>query len=228
MKQEYSLKQDKQTGAGFAGFAKAYYDFNMPAVSNVFTVSQQFIEMIYENAKTDTITFEHGSDNTHLIYDGKILLAKIHGDKLTGLWMPTLVDHNSKTAFLQSTGVEFVVSAGFPNMVHGGDNFMKYAYELKYLCIQKMRDMGQDSLFYSQMEGLCMPSVRKFGKNTLYDNKKMTRFNAKNLRELENNVLFSNTILDSEDDKVYVPKLTRVGRGCAEVFYALRNKNLSR
>ena len=63
-----------------------------------------------------------------------------------------------------------------------------------------------------------MPSIRKLGKNTLYDNERMTRFNAPNLRKLGDNVLFSNTILDSEDDKVYVPKLTRVGRVVPKYF----------
>ena len=221
-KQDYSL-------TGFKSFVASYADFGMPAVSEHYMASNQFLDLMYatiKNVTSDKYTFLRGPNETYSICVDNKVLAKIRKGKLIKLLLPGIVKQDANTAFLQGMGVEYVVDAAFPDLIHGGSNFMKYAYDLKHLYVPKMVDTGKDSLFYSQIERVDMPATKKLGKNTLYDNEKCTVFNAKNLRELADNVMFANMVLD--DEKVDASKLVKAGRGCSFAFYAVRDRNLAK
>jgi hypothetical protein len=158
-KQDYSLKKNKEAGAGFSDFATAYYGFDMPPVSECLKISQEFVEMVYQNAKADTITFVHGPNDVHSIYLGKVLLAKIRGEKLVQLWMPGLEKQDKTTNFLKGMGTQYLTFAGFPDLVHGGNKFLREARDLKCLYVPKMQDAGIETLYCSQLERVDLPAL---------------------------------------------------------------------
>ncbi|MBO4480362.1 MAG: hypothetical protein J5742_01920 [Alphaproteobacteria bacterium] len=244
--QEYSLKNQDNTLVKFADFSKAYYDFDMPVISDSFAVSQQFLDLLHYNIKSNKVAFVKGPKDTYSIYAGPVLSAKIHGDHLVKLWMPNLIKQNKHTEFLTGTGTEYLVHAGFPDMIHGGGSFMRYAYDLKHLYVPKMKDMGQNSLKNSQIERLYTPVLEEMGDNSLYENETLTVFDAANFRKFGKRCLYNNNTLtevswpnltDIGDYTLYAnmslmdvetPKLANVGRDCPRIFYSLRDINRAR
>lgn len=227
-KQDYSLKKNKEAGAGFSDFATAYYGFDMPPVSECLKISQEFVEMVYQNAKADTITFVHGPNDVHSIYLGKMLLAKIRGEKLVQLWMPGLKKQDKTTNFLKGMGTQYLTFAGFPDLVHGGNKFLREARDLKCLYVPKMQDAGIETLYCSQLERVDLPAVTELGQDSLHDNTECIMFSAPNVRKFGKRVFYSNMQLNLYDDNINAPNLTEIGFDCADVFYELCGINKSR
>lgn len=226
-KQDYSLKRKQEMGANFSDFASAYHRFDMPPVSDRLKISQQFIEMIYNNTNADVITFAHGPNDNHSIYAGKVRLAKINGEKLIYLWMPDLEKYSISTKFLKSMGTQYLTFVGFPNLVHAGNEFLCEARDLQHLYAPNMKDTGIDFLRYSQIKHIKLPSVMKLGEDSLRNNEECIKFDAPNMREFGPGVFYSNIRLDVDKGYINTPKLTKIGPDCAEVFYYVCHRNNS-
>lgn len=240
IKQEYSLSQ-----ANFEQFATAYYDFGMPPVSDRFMIAQQFIELLYYNLKLKKVTFARGPKNAYSIYLDQTLLARIRDGHLVKLWVPGLTKQNVHTDFLTGFGMEYVRDAGFPDLVHAGNDFIKCGYDLQRLYVPKMKDTGKDCLKYSQLKRFDAKSVVNLGDNFMYNNETLAIFNAKNMRKIGNNCLYNNNSLrcvawpnveyigdgcmyaNAILEDVDTPKLKQVGRNCQPLLYdtVLMNKD---
>ena len=218
---KYSLKDKK-----YFDFAEEYRRFGMAPVSDNLLVARQFIDLMnwtILKMNVDNFTFTCGK-NGYAIYADRVQLAKICDGRLIKLLVPGIVKQDAQfTDFLGSTGVEYVVTAGFPDMVHAGSDFLKYAYDLKHLYIPKVQDFGQDGLRHAQIERLEMQSVVNTGKGFLQDNDTLTSIDAPRWRSMGDKTLYSNAILDP--DNVNAPKLIEVGSLCSDVFYEIMRQN---
>lgn len=195
LKQEYSL--NPTNGAGFYDFIMAYKGFGMPSISEKQIISERFLKLIYTTAK-DTVTFVREHDSDASICTGDAQLAEIQGGKLVKLWLPGLKEASSNTEFLRGEGVEYVVSAGFPDLESfRSTGFMQYGYELQEVDIQKVKILGAKAFKRAfKLKEVRLPVAEKLGNGSFAECESLVLFDGPHIKKLPNDFLSTNNVME--------------------------------
>lgn len=209
-KQEYTF--NKNSCYDFNDFCKSFHDFGFPDISNSASVSQQFLEFVYNNIKSDTVTFVNGPrDGVYSIYSGKTLLVKIRDGHLVKLVMPWLSSKDKNAAFLGSDGMEYVTEACFQNLEDAGNDFMQHAREARYVLLPNMKTTGRNFLRYAlKLEVMDIPSNTKLGDDAFGACESLKRLHGSNMTTWGNRVLYENNAMQ----ELSLQSLKKMGNGC--------------
>ena len=216
------------------------------AVHNDDNLAESFASLIYRCAQSPDITVVKFNNETYSVFSGRDMLAKTKGGHLVKIWLPGVKNVNDDTYFLNGDGMEYVINAGFPDLVTAGNDFLSRSFDLKNLYIPNLKKAGHNLLRYSRLPRFYGPSLVEFGDYCLYRAEDLVEFSAHNLvkpgkyclhnnnglkrisidkvKDLPDGFLCANTKLKEASAK----KLNSIGRECHPIFSEIASRNLAK